>query len=212
LNAGIGDAVNLAWKLHAVLRGRADESLLETYEPERIAFARRLVTTTDRVFAGVTSVKFFDRLMRLKIVPFLLPRLFRLAAVRQFMFRTISQAAVNYRGSRLSVGCAGAVHGGDRLPWVRTAANGCADNFAPLTSLDWQVHIYGEATPAIRAVCAGKKLPLHIFSWRGEMGRVGLRRDAIYLLRPDGYVAVANPAGNAAALAAYFDAHHFKCK
>ena len=212
LNAGIGDAVNLAWKLNAVLRGRADESLLDTYEPERIAFARRLVMTTDRVFAGVTSSNFFDRLMRLKIIPCVLPRLFRFAAVRQFMFRTISQAAVNYRGSRLSTGRAGAVHGGDRLPWVKTEANGCADNFAPLTSLGWQVHIYGEAAPAIRAVCGERNLSLHIFSWREEMGRAGLRRDAIYLLRPDGHVALAISDGNAAAIANYLDAHNFKCK
>jgi hypothetical protein len=39
MNTGIGDAVNLAWKLAAVLRGRADPALLDTYEPERIAFA-----------------------------------------------------------------------------------------------------------------------------------------------------------------------------
>jgi 2-polyprenyl-6-methoxyphenol hydroxylase-like FAD-dependent oxidoreductase len=55
MNTGIGDAVNLAWKLAAVLRGRAKASLLDSYEPERIAFARRLVATTDRAFTGVTS-------------------------------------------------------------------------------------------------------------------------------------------------------------
>ena len=55
MNTGIGDAVNLAWKLAAVLHGRATASLLDTYEPERIAFARRLVATTDRAFTGVTS-------------------------------------------------------------------------------------------------------------------------------------------------------------
>ena len=48
MNTGIGDAVNLAWKLAAVLKADAAESLLDTYEPERIAFARRLVATTDR--------------------------------------------------------------------------------------------------------------------------------------------------------------------
>ena len=48
MNTGIGDAVNLAWKLAAVLQGRADPSLLDSYEPERIAFARRLVATTDQ--------------------------------------------------------------------------------------------------------------------------------------------------------------------
>src|SRR5437763_5528213 len=37
MNTGIGDAVNLAWKLAAVLHGRAKVSLLDSYEPERIA-------------------------------------------------------------------------------------------------------------------------------------------------------------------------------
>jgi 3-(3-hydroxy-phenyl)propionate hydroxylase len=35
MNAGVRDAFNLAWKLHAVLRGRAGEGLLDTYETER---------------------------------------------------------------------------------------------------------------------------------------------------------------------------------
>src|SRR5207249_7547577 len=55
MNTGIGDAVNLAWKLAAVLSGGAQDSLLATYEAERIGFARRLVATTDRVFSVVTK-------------------------------------------------------------------------------------------------------------------------------------------------------------
>jgi 2-polyprenyl-6-methoxyphenol hydroxylase-like FAD-dependent oxidoreductase len=47
MNTGIGDAVNLAWKLAAVLQSRAGSPLLDSYEPERIAFAQRLVATTD---------------------------------------------------------------------------------------------------------------------------------------------------------------------
>ena len=39
MNTGIGDAINLAWKLKAVLAGSASEALLDTYETERIAFA-----------------------------------------------------------------------------------------------------------------------------------------------------------------------------
>lgn len=199
MNTGIGDAVNLAWKLAAVLRGRANESLLDSYEPERIAFARRLVATTDQAFTGVTSSGTIARRVRLNIVPHLLPPLLKFARVRRFVFRTISQTAVNYRGSSLSQGRAGAIHGGDRLPWV-------GDNFAPLTSLDWQVHVYGGATPEMQAVCGGRKLPLHVFPWRAEMGPAGLRRNAVYLVRPDGYVALADPGGNAAAVASYLDA------
>ncbi|MFE4460148.1 FAD-dependent monooxygenase [Nocardia tengchongensis] len=35
LNLGVGDAVNLGWKLAAVIRGRSPESLLDTYTRER---------------------------------------------------------------------------------------------------------------------------------------------------------------------------------
>ena len=34
MNTGIGDAVNLAWKLAAVLKEGAPDNLLDTYEPE----------------------------------------------------------------------------------------------------------------------------------------------------------------------------------
>jgi hypothetical protein len=78
-----------------------------------------------------------------------------------------------------------------------------------LTSLDWQVHVYGDAAPEIKAHCNARKLPLHIFPWRPEMARTGLRRNAIYLVRPDGYVALANPEASAATLTSYLDARKF---
>src|SRR5437016_3894690 len=188
MNTGIGDAVNLAWKLAAVLHGRANASLLDSYEPERIAFARRLVATTDQAFTGVTSHGAIARFVRLDIVPLLIPPLFALATVRRFMFRTVSQTAVSYRGSSLSEGRAGTIHGGDRLPWVKTDLDGADEgNFRPLASLDWQVHVYGDAAAEIRSVCEARKLPLHVFPWRTEMGRTGLWSNAVYLVRPDGY-------------------------
>jgi hypothetical protein len=207
MNTGIGDAVNLAWKLAAVVHGRADASLLDSYEPERIAFARRLVATTDQAFTGVTSSRAIARLMRLHIVPLLIPAFFTLKTVRRFLFRTVSQTAVNYRGSSLSEGRAGTVHGGDRLPWVKTDLNGVdTDNFVPLTSVDWQVHVYGDAAPEVRAVCDGRKLPLHVFPWSPEMSRAGLQHNAVYLVRPDGYVALADPQGKAMTITSYLDA------
>jgi 2-polyprenyl-6-methoxyphenol hydroxylase-like FAD-dependent oxidoreductase len=213
MNTGIGDAVNLAWKLAAVLHGRATAPLLDSYEPERIAFARRLVATTDRAFTAVTSPGAIARHVRLDLVPLLIPALVALTAVRRFMFRTVSQTAVNYRGSRLSEGRAGTVHGGDRLPWVESTVNGAGqDNFTPLTSLDWQVHVYGDAAPDIRTMCEERQLPLHAFPWRPEMGRIGLLRNAVYLVRPDGYVALADPEGSAAAIPFYLDARELAPK
>jgi len=205
MNTGIGDAVNLAWKIAAVVRGRAEPALLDTYEPERIAFARRLVATTDRVFTGVTSDGAIARHVRLDIVPALLPRFFSFRAARRFMFRTISQTAIHYRGSGLSEGRAGRVHGGDRLPWV-PPESGAADNFTPLDSIDWQVHVYGDATHEFQAACGARSLPLHVFPWRRETARTGLRRNAAYLVRPDGYVALADPEARGETLASYLDA------
>jgi 2-polyprenyl-6-methoxyphenol hydroxylase-like FAD-dependent oxidoreductase len=205
MNTGISDAVNLAWKLAAVLNGRADQSLLDSYEPERIAFARRLVATTDRAFTGVTSTGTMARWVRLNVVPVVVPTIFMFGAMRRFMFRTVSQTAVNYRGSSLSEGRAGALQGGDRLPWVKPDSN-AVDNFTPLTSLDWQVHVYGEAAHEIQRVCKERTLPLHVFPWRAEIGRAGLRRNAVYLVRPDGYVGLVDPEGSGAAITSYLDA------
>ena len=144
MNTGIGDAVNLAWKLASVLEDNAGTALLDSYEPERIAFARRLVATTDRVFAGVINPGALVRFVRTQIVPGIAPGLFSLAFFRRFAFRTVSQIAVNYRGSALSCGTAGRIKGGDRLPWV--AGAGAQDNFAPLATLKWQVHVYDRGT------------------------------------------------------------------
>jgi 2-polyprenyl-6-methoxyphenol hydroxylase-like FAD-dependent oxidoreductase len=192
MNTGIGDAVNLAWKLAAVLRGKAKVEVLDSYELERIAFARRLVATTDRAFTTVTSGSPLARLMRLRIVPLVAALPFSSRRLRRLLFRTISQVGVNYRHSTLSRGRTGAVHAGDRLPWVKQAthdANG--DNFAPLQSLNWQLHVYGSATPQLCSLSAGWNLPMHVFPWNAEMKQKGLERDAIYLVRPDGYIAVA---------------------
>jgi 2-polyprenyl-6-methoxyphenol hydroxylase-like FAD-dependent oxidoreductase len=206
MNTGIGDAVNLAWKLAASLQRRADPSILDTFEPERLAFAQRLVATTDRAFTVVTSDGPIARYVRLRLVPLILPRVFEFACVRRLMFRTISQTSIHYHGSLLSDGRAGEVQGGDRLPWVGSDANGSAvGNFGPLTSLDWQVHVYGEATPDLRATCAVRRLPLHVFPWRPEVARTGLQRDAVYLVRPDGYVALADPKVRSEAIGSYLD-------
>src|SRR5262245_50394362 len=129
MNTGIGDATNLAWKLRAVLAGQARNDLLDTYEVERIAFARRLVQTTDRVFTLVTAEGRLADLIRTRIAPVVLPALAKFDALREWMFRTVSQVTINYRHSPLSQGKAGDLLGGDRLPWVRLED---IDNYVPL--------------------------------------------------------------------------------
>ena len=210
MNTGIGDAVNLAWKLAAVLQGRAADQILDSYEPERSAFARRLVATTDQAFTAVTSSTATARLLRLRVVPRLLPLLFAFPAFRRLAFRTLSQTAIHYRDSPLSDGHAGEVHGGDRLPWVTfDKADHNDDNLAALRTLDWQVHVYGSATDETRADCAERRLTVRQFPWTDATERAGLGRNALYLVRPDGYVGLASPTQSAATLSAYFNTRSY---
>jgi 2-polyprenyl-6-methoxyphenol hydroxylase-like FAD-dependent oxidoreductase len=204
MNTGLGDAINLAWKLAAVLQHRASERLLDTYEPERITFAQRLVATTDRAFQIVTSETPSARFVRTRIVPRLMPFVFSFRAMQRFMFRTISQTAIRYRESALSSGVVGKVAAGDRLPWIAPDGGGSDnDNYTPLRSLDWQVHVYGAATPAVAEASAKGDFALHAFAWRDAMGAAGLARDAAYFIRPDGYVGWAG--AEAGAMAQYIE-------
>src|SRR6185312_9180078 len=200
MNTGIGDAINLAWKLAAVVKGRASTALLDSYEAERIGFARRLVATTDRAFTFATVEGQFAGFVRTRIAPIVMPMLFSFAAARRFAFRTVSQTMINYRGGPLSRGTAGGVQGGERLPWV--AVDGI-DNFKPLASADWQVHVYGEARSELTAWCARQNLPLHVFAWQDAHAAKGLARNALYLLRPDTYVALADTGASPDALDRY---------
>jgi 2-polyprenyl-6-methoxyphenol hydroxylase-like FAD-dependent oxidoreductase len=204
MNTGIGDAINLAWKLAAVLAGRAGDNLLDSYEAERIGFARRLVATTDRAFSFVTAEGRIADVVRTRVAPVLIPMALAFAPAREFMFRTVSQITLNYRRGPLSRGAAGHVHGGDRLPWAPVDG---VDNFQKLTTMGWQVHVYGSASAELAAWCAAQNVPLHIFDWRSEYEVAGLARDALYLLRPDTYVALADGSGAPNALDRYFAEH-----
>ena len=208
MNTGIGDAVNLAWKLADVLRGRAPAGLLDTYAPERMAFAQRLIATTDRGFTVATSPSARARVIRTRVLPRVLPVAVRIPRVRRLMFRTVSQIAINYRGQALSAGKVGAVEGGDRLPWVELdGASGRTDNYAVLDGREWQAHVYGTPAAGIAEACAQRGLSLHAFAWQDAMAKAGLTRSAVYLVRPDGYVALADDGASPAPLLAWADAH-----
>ena len=186
MNTGIGDAINLAWKLCWVLSGRAPDALLNSYEEERIAFARKLVATTDRAFSFASAEGPIADFVRTRIFPVIFPAAAHFQAFREFMFRTVSQTLISYRGDALSEGKAGAIAGGDRLPWVAGS-----DNYKSLSQMVWQVHVYGEPANGVREWCEDNKLLLTIFQWDKGYAEAGLKQNGLYLLRPDSYIALA---------------------
>jgi hypothetical protein len=199
MNTGIGDAINLAWKLKWVLDGRAGDGLLASYEPERIAFARKLVATTDRGFTLATAEGPLADFVRTRVVPIVLPVAARVDAFREWAFRMVSQTMIAYRDSALSAGRAGSIHGGDRMPWLP----GSGDDHA-LAAIAWQVHVVGAAPAPVEAWCAAQGVALHVLAADDQRLAQGLRKGAMYLTRPDSYLALVDPDANARTLHEYF--------
>ena len=200
MNTGIGDAINLAWKLAAVCGGKTDEAILASYAEERRPFAEKLVATTDKVFELVASEGKLASVVRNDILPHLVPKLMHFETARELFFKTLSQIEIEYRGSALSAGHAGRVHGGDRLPWVRTQ-----DNFKSLGT--WQVHTYGMARDVSDAC---RELGIaHLTFALDEAARAAHLGDAaLYLVRPDGYLALV--AKEPQELVTYFDSRRIR--
>jgi 3-(3-hydroxy-phenyl)propionate hydroxylase len=63
-NTGVADADNLAWKLAAVLRGKADAALLESYGDERLEAAQQNVCVTNRTARFLRPADGSERLFR----------------------------------------------------------------------------------------------------------------------------------------------------
>jgi 4,5-epoxidase len=112
---GIGDAENLAWKLALVLRGKANEPLLDTYQAER----RPLATDVLRGTTAVTRINVarnpVGRFVRDRIV---VP-LVGLPAIQRWATYSASQLWVSYRKGPLGG------RGGKPCPGDRIADLGC---------------------------------------------------------------------------------------
>ncbi|MDQ3798577.1 MAG: FAD-dependent monooxygenase [Acidobacteriota bacterium] len=118
MNTGIQDGYNLAWKLALVLRGRASEKILETYNQERLENAENLLKTTDRFFNLVASPDAFLAYFRTHVFPYIAGAAFTLDAVKKFFFPRISQIGINYLSSPISETNGNfAVKAGERMPY-----------------------------------------------------------------------------------------------
>jgi 2-polyprenyl-6-methoxyphenol hydroxylase-like FAD-dependent oxidoreductase len=118
MNTGIQDAYNLGWKLALVING-ASETLLDTYEAERLPVGRKVLQQTDvNHRLRVSGSSLADILMDRVVFPLLRVRPI-LDVVGDFVLKRGSQLDVNYRASSLSEQTASFRKGpkpGDRAP------------------------------------------------------------------------------------------------
>jgi 2-polyprenyl-6-methoxyphenol hydroxylase-like FAD-dependent oxidoreductase len=90
---GLGDAENLAWKLALVVRGRAGESLVDTYEAERRPLAAQVLRGTTAVTKVNIAAGPVGRFVRDRVLVPLLNR----AWVQRWATYSTSQLWVSYR-------------------------------------------------------------------------------------------------------------------
>lgn len=185
MNTGLQDAHNLACALADVLVGRMPDRRLDRYEAERRPVARRLVSTTDRLFGLVTSESRVSRLIRGRAIPAMGPSaarvLPRLIGGRR-LFGFLSQTRIRYRMSPHPPSRSQVRDDvvGKRLPYT----GGDPSNFDALRTMRWQVHGYGAPPDLVTRVADRLGLEHHVFPPAER-----LRADRLYLVRPDGFVA-----------------------
>lgn len=56
--------------------------------------------------------------------------------------------------------------------------------------MKWQVHCYGTASPGLKTVCEASGVEMHVLPWQADMDKAGLKRDAAYVIRPDGHIGI----------------------
>ncbi|WP_086840980.1 FAD-dependent monooxygenase [Amycolatopsis kentuckyensis] len=183
MNTGIQDAVNLGWKLAAVLRGTAPESLLDTYHAERHAVGRQLLTSTraqSQLILGGEDVG------PLKAV---LAELTQFPEVQRHLAARVSGLDIRY-----DVG--GGTHPllGLRLPRVRLGRGLRETASAELLRPGRGVLLDFDGNPRLRARADGWTDRVDVVTAAPLAPVPGPLRDtAAVLVRPDGHVAWAAP-------------------
>jgi 2-polyprenyl-6-methoxyphenol hydroxylase-like FAD-dependent oxidoreductase len=92
MNTGIGDAMNLGWKLAATLKGTAPSWLLDTYEAERHHTGEQVLKVTDRVFR-VTMLK---SEVAHRVIGLLMRRLLKIDAAQRGPRAFLSGIGISY--------------------------------------------------------------------------------------------------------------------
>lgn len=182
MNTGIQDGYNLAWKLALVLRGQAEEKLLETYNEERLENARNLLKTTDRFFAFAAGTEWLLNFLRLHVLPPVAKYLFSSDIVRAYVFPLISQIGINYRHSSLSKHVGDEdfdVKAGDRMPYF--LVNGVSI-YERLRQPQFHLLHFSSA----KDDADEKTIPIDA----GVEAIFGTAESFTVLLRPDNYIAV----------------------
>jgi 4,5-epoxidase len=235
LNTGLSDAFNLGWKLALVVQGRADDSLIDTYEAER----RPATQKVDRATAAWTGVLLGEgsanRFLRRWVA---LPAM-RLRPMQAWVLTRRGSLQSSYRGGPLARGARTGVfsrlmhpgpQAGDGAPdaQCRRLPDGTPTSVGRELGPNWGLIVFGPATEAARRCVRAARMRVGVGlrvlrlashgdkpvfgetlaqDERGAVERAYKpRRDTVLLLRPDGQVAWRSSSEDSRGLEAWLDA------
>ena len=114
MNTGMQDMINLGWKMALVMKGQAKPKLLDTYSADRVPVIKGVLHKTENLTHAIGSENTVFR----SVFTHLAPWIVSIDLVQQNSTQGMSQLALNYRDSPLSVshGHAGNLRAGDRVP------------------------------------------------------------------------------------------------
>jgi 2-polyprenyl-6-methoxyphenol hydroxylase-like FAD-dependent oxidoreductase len=192
MNTGMQDAFNLAWKLALVAHGHgAADGLLPSYSIERSAVGDIVLANAGRMTAAATLRGEFKQGVRNVIASLVL----QVPAVQRAMGQTLSELTIAYpdspltlRGGRHSGGPAA----GERMPpRADEAPVGAGDRprFALFAEASAEVAALFERYPALLEAAP----------------RAPVTAGGMWLVRPDGYVALVAQRGDVASVSDYLD-------
>jgi 2-polyprenyl-6-methoxyphenol hydroxylase-like FAD-dependent oxidoreductase len=187
MNTGMQDAFNLAWKLAAVANGGCGEKLLESYSAERSEVGDHVLADAQRLTVVGTMKNPIAQAIRNTVGHLMLG----LVSVQHAFADKMTEITVGYSESPLNgPALAGGPKPGTRVVPVAGQApvgSGATPRFALF------------ATPT--AATAGL---IEQFSTVLDTElRSALRKDGLWLVRPDGYAACAAAVGDEGAIARY---------
>ena len=184
MNTGMQDAINLAWKLAMVVHGDARESLLDSYSPERNAVGEMVLRNAGRLTDVATLTNPAAQAARNLVARFLLG----FHAVQNEMATTMSEIDIAYRKSPLSSGRHAGVRWAPEHYAGRPPGAGASPRFV-LYSTDIQ-----------KAASLAAKFPTLLENTPRQP-----TDDAMYVVRPDGYVGLCTETGDWSAVESYLN-------
>jgi len=161
MNAGIGDAENLAWKLAMVVNTTAEHALLDSYEAERRPIAAKVLSWTGAAGNLVLGDHVFARQLRDRVIIPLMNK----ASMQRRVWESVSQLKVTYRNGPLGRQARKWFSGqgplpGDRVPdieCVRVKGGGHTTLHAELGN-KWALVMPGRMASDEYAAVAAKRL------------------------------------------------------